>query len=429
MVKRVEPSVVVVRATIQPKKVPLMPGRQTRPFFPPDDLSNELPDFFAPFGGGPNNRPEPGPAQGLGSGFLIDKRGYIVTNHHVIDGADRIDVQLSEDETLTAKVVGRDPKSDLAVLKIEAGRELPFLEWADSETAEVGDWAVAIGSPFTLSHTVTSGIVSAKKRDSASLLGSAFGVEMIQTDAAINPGNSGGPLVGGDGKVIGVNTAIFSRGGGSNGVGFAIASNVARDVTEALIKDGKVTRGYLGVQITKAPPSLAKELGSAGVLVSSVEANSPAEKAGLVPGDLIVAVDGTSVKEVAQVQNLVARHKPGEKVALKLTSYQSKKTRDATLAVGHRPEEPLVAENKSDDNASDAKLGFQVAPDLRVTQVAPGSPAAEAGVQPGDRVVSVNREPVKSPEELRRRAKGSKGLALVLQRNGREIFVHLPAVG
>lgn len=286
-------------------------------------------------------RQQRGPQQASGSGFLIDKVGHIVTNYHVIKDATKITVMTPDDdaEERDAKIIGSDPRTDLAVLQIANTEGLVPIEWADSNAIEVGDYAIAIGSPFMLTHSVTAGIVSAKGRNAAALIGSGFGYELIQTDTAINPGNSGGPLCTADGKVMGVNTAIYTQSGGNMGIGFAIPSNVAQLVTASLIKDGKITRGWLGVAIEKANKEMAKELGVASaVVVHEVTENSPAEIAGIHAGDAIIEVAGKKVSKVPEIQNLIASHQPGEKISLKIINYQSKENRTVEVRIGKLPE-------------------------------------------------------------------------------------------
>jgi serine protease Do len=241
---------------------------------------------------------------------------------------------------LKAKVIGTDPKTDLALLKVESSKDLPVAEWADSDQVEVGDWAIAIGSPFNLSQTVTLGIVSAKGRNSNVLGGADYVGDLIQTDAAINPGNSGGPLVTLDGQVMGVNTAIYTRSGGYMGIGFAIPSNLAKDVVAKLKKDGKIVRGWLGVYIQPLDPEMGKELGiKEGVSVHEVVPDSPAQKGGLKAGDVIVEVDGTAVKEVTQLQRSISGFKPGQNVKMKVVSYNDKKSRNLSVKIGDVPSE------------------------------------------------------------------------------------------
>src|SRR6266568_129276 len=291
--------------------------------------------------------------QGVGSGVIATKDGYILTNNHVVDGADEVKVTLQDGREFTAKVIGRDPKSDVAVIKIDA-KDLPAVPMADSDKVEVGDVVLAIGNPFGIGQTVTTGIVSATGR------GGAIGLDyedFIQTDAAINPGNSGGALVDAEGRLIGINTAILSRSGGNQGIGFAIPANLARDVMENLVKDGHVTRGYLGVMIQDLTPALAKEFNlkeSGGALVGDVTPDSPAEKAGIKSGDVIVEVDGKKVTDSRHLKLEVARFHPGQTVPVKVLRNGS--TRTLEVAVREMPGTERLAKNdsqtKSDDNGT-----------------------------------------------------------------------------
>ncbi len=253
--------------------------------------------------------------RGLGSGVIVDPSGIIVTNHHVVGEADEIKVLLADRSEFTARLIGTDPKSDLAVVKIEA-EGLPTIPWADSDRLEVGEYVLAVGNPFGLNQTVTMGIVSAVGR---ARMGIAEYEDFIQTDAAINPGNSGGPLVNARGEVVGINTAIFSRSGGNMGIGFAVPSNMARIILEQLVTTGRVVRGWLGVSIQDVTPDLAAQLGAAepkGVLVSDILNDSPAQRAGLQPGDVIVGFEGKEVENATQLRNLVAVTEVGRQVSL-----------------------------------------------------------------------------------------------------------------
>ncbi len=345
--KAVGPSVITIKASREAKAPRSM--RRSRGAQGGQPMPGDLGDLFerfgfsfgAPPGGMPPGGLEGGPQQASGSGFIIDKNGTIVTNYHVIKGADKITVQLPDDdaEEVVAKVIGTDPRTDLAVLKIQTGADLPAVEWADSNNVEVGDSAIAIGSPFMLTHSVTAGIVSAKGRNASRLIGADFGYEMIQTDAAINPGNSGGPLCSADGKVMGVNTAIYTQSGGYMGIGFAIPSSLAREVVNTLITHGKVTRGWLGVAIEPASKDIKKEMGiTAGVLVHEVQEDSPAEKAGLRAGDAIVQIDNSVVTKVEQLQRLITRYNPGDKVSLQIVNYTDGKKRTVNVQIGRLPD-------------------------------------------------------------------------------------------
>ena len=289
---------------------------------------------FSPFGRpDPSPRP-PAPGNGSGTGFLIDKEGYILTNNHVVDSADVIKITLDNEKEYEAELIGSDSKTDIALLKIirRPGdiTNFPYIELGDSEKVEVGEWVVAIGNPFGLDHTVTTGVVSAKARN----IGAGPYDEFIQTDASINPGNSGGPLLNMDGKVVGINTAIYSQTGGNVGIGFTIPINMARDILDELKKDGKVTRGWLGVMIQKITPELAESFklsDSHGALVNDVVPNGPAAQGGLKRGDIIVKFNG---KEIVSVENLpkqVAAVEPGQPVKVEVIRDGRVKTLDVTV--------------------------------------------------------------------------------------------------
>jgi serine protease Do len=297
-----------------------------------------LPKQRAPFGQpGPFGAPSPkhpSPGNGTGTGFIIDKEGYILTNNHVVDNADVIKITLDNEKEYEAELIGSDSKTDIALLKIMGkpgdNKSFPYLDLGDSEKVEVGEWVVAIGNPFGLDHTVTTGVVSAKARN----IGAGPYDEYIQTDASINPGNSGGPLLDMEGKVIGINTAIYSRTGGNVGIGFTIPINMASDILDELKKNGKVTRGWLGVMVQKVTTELAETFKLSdvhGALVNDVIPNGPADRSGLKRGDIIVKFNG---KEILSVENLpkeVAAVKPGKSVKVEVISDGNKKSLDVTL--------------------------------------------------------------------------------------------------
>jgi len=387
-------------------------------------------DFFERFGH-PFMQPET-PQTSLGSGFIIDKSGIVVTNNHVVEDASEILVSLPGEKTdMKAKLVGTDPKTDLAVLKIETSRSLPVAEWANSDQVEVGDWAVAIGSPFDLRQTVTVGIVSAKGRSSNVLAGAEYVGELLQTDAAINPGNSGGPLCTIEGQVMGVNTAIYTRSGGYMGIGFAIPSNLAKDVVNKLRTDGKIVRGWLGVYIQPLVPELASELKvKDGVGVHEVIEGSPAATAGLSAGDVIIEVEGKPVKEVSELQRVISNFKPNQKVTMKVVSYNDKKTRTVTVKIGEVPGAEAEVKTAQDDGSPD-KLGLVVeaAPGkdgVVVSAIEPGSVAQQQlGLEPGDVISRVNRKPVRSVAEYKSLINSSKQLNLEVRQKGRMKFFTL----
>jgi serine protease Do len=380
---------------------------------------------------------------GLGSGFIIDPQGYIVTNNHVVSKAEKITVILQDNSRHEAKVVGRDEKTDLALLKIDATEKLAFVTWGDSDQAKVGDWIVAVGNPFGLGGTVTSGIISAVGRNINEGPYDAY----IQIDAPINRGNSGGPAFNLGAEVIGVNTAIYSPSGGSVGIGFAVPSNVAKDVIQQLREKGHVTRGWLGVAIQGITPAIAKSLGlsperPSGALVASVTANSPAAKAGIKQGDVITAAGGQPVKQVGDLPRIVAGTPPGQQ--LELTILRGGQEMKLATTLGELSDTPKPVAAVAPDEDRTGALGLQLAamtPELRrqyrvprdvdgvvVTKVADQSAAAAAGLQPGDVLVSIDQKPVETPlkaaEQLKEAA--AKGNVLLLvNRKGSSQFVGL----
>jgi serine protease Do len=408
IVKKVAPAVVKIEVTTKGKSVtaPDMFGFND-PFWR---------RFFGDqFGGGRGqgrqfNTP---PQHGLGSGVIVTKDGYVLTNNHVVDNADEVKVALQDGHEYTAKVVGRDPKSDIAVIKIDA-KNLPTVPMAASDKVQVGDIVLAIGNPFGVGQTVTSGIVSATGRGN---LGIEDYEDFIQTDAAINPGNSGGALVDVEGRLIGVNTAIFSRTGGNMGIGFAIPSDLARNVMDSLIKYGHVTRGYLGVGIQDVNPALAKQFkldDSTGALIGEVVPKSPAEKAGIKDGDVVLEYNGKKVTDSRRLKLAVGETKPGTTVPVKILRDGSSKTLNVT--VQELPGGDKLAQNNtpsSPDNGTlngvtvadldqQARQEFKVPEKVKgviITDVQSDSPAAEAGLRPGDVIQSINHEPVKTAEE------------------------------
>jgi serine protease Do len=385
----------------------------------------------------------------LGSGFIIDPAGYVVTNNHVIADADEIKVILYDDSEYTATVVGHDPKTDLALLKIERPEPFPYVEWADSDKVRVGDWMIAIGNPFGLGSSVTAGIVSARGRD----IRTGPYDDYFQVDAAINRGNSGGPSFNLEGKVFGVNTAIFSPSGGNVGIGFAIPSNLARRVIESLREKGRVVRAWLGVRIQSVTDEIAETLGlgeTYGALVASVVAGGPAAVAGIEPGDVILEFNGQRIDKLRSLPRIVADTPVGE--AVKVTIWRRGERRTVEVTLAELPPDEELAASRPEQGAGTTttaeipELGLRVAsldPEQRqrfslpedlqgvvVVEVRPDSPAAREGLEPGDVIVEVDQEEVSSPPEilarvLEARQQGKSSVLLLVDRRGDPQFVVL----
>jgi len=426
LAKRVGPSVVNV-STTQIRKT-----AQGSPF--PFDSDDPMSQFWQRFFGGR----VPGGQQrlnGVGSGFIIDKNGTILTNFHVVDGAQKIVVTLSDGKNYDAKVIGKDQKTDIAVIKIDAGDNLPAVTLGDSDRLEVGEWVMAIGNPFGLDHTVTSGIVSAKGRQ----IGSGPYDNFIQTDASINPGNSGGPLINLRGEVVGINTAIFSQSGGNIGIGFAIPINLVKEVLPQLRGKGKVVRGYLGVLIQKVTPEIAESLGMErghGALVANVSKDGPADKAGVKVGDVIVEFDGKEVKDSGDLPIIVARTPVEKKVRMKVL--RDKKDVYLNVAVGELKDEEVVATAPEKGELGltvqrltpqmAESLGVEKAEGVVVTAVEPGSAADESGIRRGDVIVEVDRKAVRSLEDYKKAVAGvrkGRGVLFLVRRGESTLFLAL----
>jgi len=394
---------------------------------PAIDDDNPLAPFFRRFGPGAEV-----PSQGVGSGFIVSPDGVILTNAHVVDGAQEVTVRLTDRREFTAKVVGTDPQSDVAVIRIDA-HDLPTVKLGDARSARVGDWVLAIGSPFGFDNTVTSGIVSAKSR----ALPNETYVPFLQTDVAVNPGNSGGPLFNTAGEVIGINSQIFSQTGGYQGLSFAIPIEVANQVKDQILANGKVTRGFMGVTVQDVTQGLADSFGlqrPEGALVSGVMPGSPAQKAGLEAGDVILQIGDAPVASSADLPGQVGRMQPGARTALKVWHKGTVRTLDVTLA--SLPNDGMSAGRVNP--ADGDKLGLAVRPlapqeslqsGLKsglVVEDADGA-AARAGIRSGDVILSVNGTPVKSLEEMRALiGKAGKHVALLVQREDVRMFVSVP---
>ena len=425
LVKKIGPSVVNI-ATTQVRK----PAQGIPSPFGGDQRFNEFWERF--FGG-----QLPGPPQrqrGLGSGFIINPDGTIITNNHVVDGADKIVVTLADGESFDAKVLGKDQKSDIAILKIDAKQKLTAAPLGDSDQLEVGEWVLAIGNPFGLDHSVTTGIVSAKGRH----IGAGPYDSFIQTDASINPGNSGGPLVDLRGEVVGINTAIFSQSGGNIGIGFAIPANLAKELVPQLKDKGKVVRGYLGVTIQKVTSDIAATMGlknESGALVADVAESGPAERAGIKTGDVIVEFNGKAIKDSIDLPLEVARVAPGKTVQVKIL--RDNKPSNVPVKIGEMTDSEVVAESRQGDfgmtvqpvtPAMAQSLGLERAEGLLVSSVKPGSAADEAGLRRGDVITEINRRPVRDMADYKREissAESGKSILFLVKRDRGSLFLAL----
>jgi len=401
---------------------------------PGNSQDDPLQDFLRRFGPqgpqGQGPRGEPEVQRGLGSGFIISSDGVILTNAHVVAEATEITVKLTDRREFDAKVLGVDKRTDIAVLKIDA-KNLPAVRIGHASELKVGEWVAAIGSPFGFENTITSGIVSAKAR----ALPDENYVPFIQTDVAVNPGNSGGPLFNMDGEVVGVNSQIFSRTGGFMGLSFAIPIDVAMQVKDDLVQNGKVTRGRIGVQIQDVNQALANSFGlpkPQGALISGVEPGSPADKAGLKTGDVVLGVNGKEINQLSELSGAIAATKPGNNARLQV--WREGKSRDVDVKVAELMEQKVAMNNGGEPQTS-AKLGLTVrelAPDERaqlkiegglVVQNASGA-AARAGIQQGDVILAFNDTPLKSVEQLKTLMKKTdKTIALLIQRDANRMYV------
>ncbi len=426
--REAKPAVVNISAKLnaESQAPPQLRGR-------PDERSFE--DFFKRFfDEGPRH-----PVRAGGSGFILNSNGFVVTNNHVVENAADIQVTLGDGRELPAKVVGRDPKTDLALLKIEA-TGLPVIPLGDSTALQVGEPVMAIGNPFGLEQTVTTGIVSATGR----VIGSGPYDNFIQTDASINPGNSGGPLINARGEVVGINTAIFSRSGGSVGIGFAVPSSLAKTVITQLADRGKVERGWLGVAIQPLTQDLAKSFkrgDTMGALVSEVKDGSPAEKAGMKTGDVIVELDGKKVAKATDLPGFVAEMPVGKNVPIVVMRDGREVRLNAQIARLEDESPTKVAETEGKGHLGLSvqpltppvarELGLTVKEGVLVRDVVEGGRAAEAGIRAGDVIVEVDRRPVRTLEDfkahLARQAKDAP-VVLLVNRDGQTMYVAIPAV-
>jgi serine protease Do len=413
------------------------------------DPRDRFEEFFgpnSPFGpSGPKFRGPQGPMEpprgfrggGQGSGVIVSPEGYILTNNHVIDGAREVTVTLPDKREFKGTIVGTDPKSDLAVVKID-GKDLPTIPWGDASKLQVGEYVLAVGNPFGLNSTVTLGIVSALGRGH---MGITQYEDFIQTDAAINPGNSGGALVNTRGELVGINTAIFSQSGGYQGVGFAVSSTMGQPIYESLLKHGKVVRGFLGIGIQDLNQDLAKSFhvkDGKGAVVTDVKEDSPADHAGLQQGDVITSYQSTTVEDAVALQRLVTKTTVGSKVTIKVLRDGHEK--ELTVKIGEQPGETKIAKAEGDekeyafagvaveelDRDTAKELGIKKAQGVVVTGVEPDSGAEKAGLMPGDVIREINRQPVKSVKEFEKLSstvKKGENVLILINRRGASLFL------
>jgi serine protease Do len=435
MVERVLPAVVSISVESRPSGVmnPNRPGRPSPFNFGP----------FGPFGpdfpGFDSDRAQPRAIIGSGSGFIIDGAGYVVTNNHVIEDADILTVTTADGDEYEATVVGADPSTDLALLKIEGDEPFPTVSWGDSNALRIGNWVVAVGGPFGLSGTVTAGIVSATGRD----LNSGPYDDYLQFDAQINPGNSGGPVFNTAGEVIGISTAIVSPSRGSVGIGFAVPSAIAKPVIEALMTHGVVERGFIGVQIQQVTAELAQALdldAPTGALVAEVRSGSPADRAGIEPGDLIISFNGQKVEKMRDLPRLVGMTQPGTEATIEVL--RDGEVLSLTVTVGETTGDQQAA-GPSSPGGPIGSLGLAVAPaaefgwqgaggeieGLVITEVAPDSPAAESGLRVGDVIVAIGGRKVDTVEAMEEiiaeRSDAGGMIAVLIERDGARRFIPL----
>ena len=454
LVEKLSPAVVNISTTQKIKAGNSFGGMMQ---FPDNPEMEPFRDFFERFGGqGGMGQPMEQDVQSLGSGFIIEANGYIITNNHVVDGADEITITLPDNSKYKAKVIGRDKKTDLALIKVDAKKDLPFVTLGDSDAMRVGDWVIAIGNPFGLGGSVTQGIISARARS----INSGPFDDFLQTDAPINRGNSGGPLFNTKGEVIGIASAIFSpsMGGGSVGIGFAIPTSLAKPIIAQLKEFGRAHRGWLGVKIQEVSEEIADSVGlekPIGALILEVSKDSPAEKAGIVAGDIITNFDGKEITEMRHLPRIVAETKNGKTVSVTYWHKNASKTGQITIKeLDEKTEKAQDAEdNDKFDKSEGAEaggedlLGMEVLPinpqlrarlqfddkksGLIILNVRNNSEAAKRGLQRGDLIIDVNSEPVKSVAELKTafekaRKSGRKFALLKISRKNEDAFVTLP---
>lgn len=431
LARELSPAVVNISTTQLIQAPQLFP----RPFPSPFGEQDSFGGFWRRFFGAPFSNRGRLRQRSLGSGFIIDADGSILTNNHVIMNAEKIVVKLSDEREFEAEVIGNDPKTDIALIKIDAKGSLPTVPLGDSKELQVGEWVMAIGNPFGLDRTVTSGIVSAKGR----VIGAGPYDNFIQTDASINPGNSGGPLVNMEGEVVGVNTTIFTRSGGNIGIGFATPINLVKEILPELKTKGKVVRGWLGVTIQRVTPAIAESLGLAkprGALVASVSNGGPADRGGIKVGDVIMEFDGKMVEESDDLPFVVARTPVGKEVQIKVK--RGKEEVDLSVTVGELKEEEVVATAKGGEDLGltvknvtpqiAESLGLDRAEGVVITSIQPGSPAQEAGLRQRDVIRQVDRKPIRDLSDFRNavaNVEKDKPVLFLVRRGETSIFLTL----
>jgi serine protease Do len=443
LVEKVKPAVIAVKVKIAEGGTQQMSAEGDRgdlpfPNLPPDHPLNRL---FGPYGqdGSPQQSPSPRRfGEALGSGFFISADGYAVTNNHVVDHAKSVSITTDDGKTYTAKVVGTDPKTDVALIKVDGRSDFPFVKLATA-SPRIGDWVLAVGNPFGLGGTVTAGIVSARGRD----IGAGPYDDFLQIDAPVNRGNSGGPTFDLSGNVVGVNTAIYSPSGGSVGIAFAIPSQTVQSVVDQLKASGAVTRGYIGVQIQPVTADIADSLGlkeAKGALVASIAGDSPAGKAGVKAGDVILTVNGQSIADARELSRDIAALKPGDKASLSVWRDGAARPIDVTIATFPAEKAASAAPTSEESGNAGAIPGLSLAPagqvgrgqkGVAITRVDPDSPAAEKGLQAGDVITVAAGKPVSTPDDVRKavadaKREGHKAVLLQIERDGNSRYVAVP---
>ncbi|MBV9114793.1 MAG: Do family serine endopeptidase [Hyphomicrobiales bacterium] len=446
LVQKVKPAVISVKVKIveqdaQPMAFGNKGGSNDELPFPNLPPNHPLNRLFGPFGqnGLPDGQAPKRFGEALGSGFFISPDGYAVTNNHVVDHAKTVSVTTDDGKSYSAKVIGTDPKTDVALIKVDGRSDFPFVKLATA-SPRIGDWVLAVGNPFGLGGTVTAGIVSARGRD----IGAGPYDDFLQIDAPVNRGNSGGPTFDLSGNVVGVNTAIYSPSGGSVGIAFAIPSQTVQSVVDQLKETGSVTRGYIGVQIQPVTGDIADGLGlkdAKGALVASLAKDGPASKSGLKSGDVILSVNGQSISDARELSRDIAALKPGDKASLSV--WRDGTSKNVEVAIAKYPNEKVATASSSDESMSaGSKLGLTLGPaselgkgsGVAITRVDPDSPAAEKGLQAGDVITNAAGKTVSTPEDVKKavaeaKHDGHKAVLLQVERNGNSLFVAVPFTG